>query len=450
MNPLEKSPAMESSFEILRSDEHISLLAALAERFGVQMYLVGGCLRDLVMGRPVHDYDFALSGAEEELPLEFADRSRGSFFWLDRERRQSRVVIGRGEDAVTCDFAPIRGNGIQDDLAQRDFTINALAMPVSKEPGGLLDPMQGMRDIPAGMVRACRAGSFDDDPLRLMRAVRFAATLGFSIDAETWQEILKRPLLLEGVAGERIRDELFLILAARNVASSLELLQSSGLLPLIIPGIRQKGAYLPDLARRSAFAAATEQVLDDCECLFPAEREQLAAHLERPVEGGIPLFALLKLAAYLSGEDTREQIKFCGDRICLGTKARAELAVLCTSAASFPDLPKDSVSERMLFRFFRDRAPGGAELVILPLAAGLVDPETAGRLVTYYFCDYRTDAANLLLSGDQAMELLAIGPGPQLGRILESLREAESTGQVSTIGEAREFLLKNQLTTAGQ
>ncbi|MGA7826459.1 MAG: CCA tRNA nucleotidyltransferase [Geobacteraceae bacterium] len=441
---------METSFTILHSDERISLLATLAERFGVQVFLVGGCLRDVVMGRPVHDYDFVLSGAEEALPVAFAARSGGSFFWLDRERRQSRVVIGRGAEALTCDFAPIRGNGIHEDLALRDFTINALALPVSKESGGLLDPMQGLRDITAGMVRACGEGSFDDDPLRLLRAVRFAATLDFSIEAETWQGMLKRPLLLEGVAGERIRDELFLIFAARNVANSLELLRDSGLLPLILPGICQNGECLPDLERRSAFAVATEQVLDECERLFPAEKEQLAAHLQGPVEGGIPLFTLLKLAAFLSGDDAREQVKTSGDRIRLGTKARTKLAVLCASATSFPALLNDSASERMLFRFFRDRVPGGAELVVLPLAAGLVDPETASRLVSYYFRAYCVDAANLLLSGDQVMELLAIGPGPKLGRILETLREAESTGQVGSIGEARDFLLKNQLTTVGQ
>jgi poly(A) polymerase len=441
---------MESSFEILRSDERISLLATLAERFQIQVFLVGGCLRDVVMERPVHDYDFALSGAEEELPVEFASRTGGSFFWLDRERRQSRVVIGRGENAVTYDFAPIRGSGIHDDLALRDFTINALALPVAKEPGGLLDPLQGLKDIAEGKVRVCGAGTFNDDPLRLLRAIRFAVTLEFSIEAGTWQELLKRPLLLGSVAGERIRDELFQILGARNVANSLELLRISGLLPLVLPGIRQSGEYLPDLARRSAFAAETEQVLEECERLFPADREKLSVHLERPVEGGIPLFALLKLAAFLSGEDAWEQIKACGERIRLGTKASAELAALCVCAASFPNLPKDSAAERVLFRFFRDRAPGGAELVILPLAAGLVDPETARRLVSYYFRAYHSDAANLLLSGDQVMELLAIGPGPQLGRILESLREAESTGRVSTDAEAREFLLKNQLTTVGQ
>lgn len=441
---------MECSIEILRSNERVSLLASLAKRFAVQVFLVGGCLRDAVMGRPVHDYDFALSGAEEILPVEFASRTGGSFFWLDRERRQSRVVIGRGGNAITCDFAPIRGSGIHDDLALRDFTINALALPVAQDPDGLLDPLQGLSDIKAGKIRSCGTGTFDDDPLRLLRALRFAATLDFSVEAATWQELQQRPHLLENVAGERIRDELFLILGAPNVAASLELLRLSGLLPLIIPGLGQNGAYLSNLAQRSALAAAVEQVLENCAELFPAVGEQLAVHLHRHVEGNIPLCALLKLAAYLSGEAARKLIKACGDRLRLGTKARAELEVLCSCAASFPCLPRDSSTGRVLFRFFRDRLPGGAELVILPLAARLVDPETADRLVTYYFHGYRTDEANLLLSGDQVMELLGIGPGPQLGRILETLREAESTGQVGTIGEAREFLLKNQLTSAGQ
>ncbi|MRR56258.1 MAG: CCA tRNA nucleotidyltransferase [Deltaproteobacteria bacterium] len=450
MIPREKPPAMESSFEILRSDECVCLLASLAEQFAVQVFLVGGCLRDAVMGRPVHDYDFALSGAEEKLPLEFASRTRGSFFWLDRERQQSRVVIGRGGEAITCDFAPIRGSGIHYDLALRDFTINALALPVTQEPDALLDPLQGLRDIAEGKVRSCGAGNFDDDPLRLLRALRFAATLDFSIESATWQEMLKRPHLLEGVAGERVRDELFLILGSRNVAASLELLHLSGLLPLIIPGIGRNGASHYKFVERSAFAADVEQVLENCAELFPADREQLAAHLHRHIEGNIPLFALLKLAAFLSGEDARKQIKVCGDRLRFGTKARAELEMLCSCATSFPCLPRDPSTGRVLFRFFRDRLPGGAELVILPLAAMLVDPETAGRLVAYYFRDYRTDDANLLLSGDDVMELLGIGPGPQLGRILETLREAESTGQVRTSGEAREFLLKNQLTTDGQ
>lgn len=433
---------MDTTFAMIHSDERICLLAALAEQFEVHVFLVGGCLRDVVMGRPIHDYDFALSGAEEDLPAEFASHCGGYFFWLDRERRQARVVIGRGGDAFTFDFAPIRGNGIQDDLALRDFTINALALPVTRVAGCLLDPLNGLRDIAERKIRACGAGIFDDDPLRLLRAIRFAVTLGFAIEEVTWQEMLTRSHLLEDVAGERIREEFFLVLGARNVAASLELLRSSGLLPMIIPGDSRIGEYFSDLAARRAFADDVERVIGDCEKFFPSVQAELSAHLERPVEGGIPLFSLLKLAAFLSGEDAAASIKTCCDRIRLGTKARAEIKALCDSATAFPSFPKSVAGERFLYRFFRDRAPGGAELVILPLAARLIDPEMAARLVSFYFYDYRPTDANLLLSGDQVMDLLGVGPGPRLGRILESLREAESAGQVSTVEEAREFLLK--------
>jgi tRNA nucleotidyltransferase/poly(A) polymerase len=262
--------------------------------------------------------------------------------------------------------------------------------------------------------------------------------------------MLKRPQLLKGVSGERIRDELFLILGARNVSTSMELLRSSGLLPLIIPGFFQNGESLSSVAGRIAFAAETERLLEDCNRRFPVDREKMLAYLSGPVEGGIPLYSLLKLAAFLSGEDALEQIKVCADRIRLGRKARAELKVLCESATNFPTLQNNTDGQRMLFRFFRDREPGGPELVILPLAARLINPEMAVRLVSYYFCDYCSSDASLLLSGDQVMELLHIGPGRQLGGILAALREAESIGKVSTIAEARDFLLKNQLTTAGQ
>ncbi|MDD2337674.1 MAG: hypothetical protein PHD01_13985, partial [Geobacteraceae bacterium] len=356
--------------------------------------------------------------------------------------RQARVVIGRGGDAFTFDFAPIRGTAIHDDLAFRDFTINALALPVTRVAGSLLDPLHGLRDIAEGKIRACGTGIFDDDPLRLLRAIRFAVTLGFAIEEVTWQEMLTRSHLLANVAGERIREEFFLVLGARNVAASLELLRSSGLLPMIIPGDCHNGEYFSDFAARRTFAAGAERVIEDCERLFPSVRDNLSAHLERPVEGGISLFSLLKLAAFLSGEDARESIKTCCDRIRLGAKARAELKVLCDCATAFPSVPESVVGERFLYRFFRDRAPGGAELVVLPLAARLIDPEMATRLVSFYFYDYRPTDANLLLSGEQVMNLLGVGPGPRLGRILETLREAESVGQVSTVDEAREFLLK--------
>lgn len=441
---------MDPTFEVLLADARIRIVAGLAERFGVKVYLVGGCLRDTVMGRAVHDFDFASSGADEALPAELARRIGGHFFWLDRERRQSRVVTGSGPEAFTFDFSPIRGDGILEDLALRDFTVNALGLAVTSESGDVLDPLSGRQDIARQKIRACGPNTFDDDPLRLLRAVRFAATLDFAIDDNTWRELRQRCHLLERVAGERLRDELFGILGARNAAKYLAMLLDAGLLALIAPGLFETVTTCRGPAERLAFVAEAEAILNGLQGLFPKELEHFAAHLERFVEGGIPLLSLLKLAALLAGDDARKHIRNCADRIRLGTKARAELAVLCNCLASFPALPDGTPGERVLYRFFRDREPGGPELVILPLAAGIVGREITSLLVSYYFSDYRASDADLLLSGAQIMDLLGIGPGPRLGEILETLREAESTGRVATAGEAREFILKNQLTTAGR
>ena len=407
---------------------------------------MGGALRDAVMGRTVRDFDFALSGAEEDLPGELASRTGGSFFWLDRERRQSRVVTGRGVDTFTFDFAPLRGRDLREDLTLRDFTVNSLALPATKAHSPLIDPLDGMKDITEGRIRACGERSFDDDPLRLLRAIRFAATLGFDIDGDTWSEMVKRPFLLDSVAGERIRDEFFHILNATGIGSSLEMLRRSGLLAMMIPRESRVEESPRESEGRIARTAEVERVMEESDLNFPDDGKELSGYLQRRIEGGVTLLSLVKLAAFLAGEDAGKLIELYSARLCLGTKAGNELKSLCRCSASFPPMAAEMPGERILFRFFRDRQPAGPELVVLPLAARVITPELAVRLVSYYFHDYRPQEGDLLLSGDQVMALLEIGPGPELGRVMETLREAESLGRVSTSAEAREFLLKNQLT----
>jgi poly(A) polymerase len=437
---------MDNPFENIQRDGRFRLIAELAEFFGVQAFLVGGGLRDAVMGRNVRDFDFALSGAEEDLPKELARRVGGSFFWLDRERRQSRVVTGRGVNSFTFDFAPFRGRDLNEDLSLRDFTVNSLALPATKAHSPLIDPLDGMKDITERRIRACGERSFNDDPLRLLRAIRFAATLGFEIDGDTWSEMVKRPLLLESVAGERIRDEFFLILDASGIGLSLEMLRRSGLLAMLVPRESRVEESPRESEERIARTAEVERVLEEPDLHFPDDGKELSGYLQRRIEGGVTLLSLVKLAAFLAGEDAGKLIELYIARLCLGTKAGNELKSLCRWAASFPPMMSEMTGDRILFRFFRDRAPAGPELIVLPLAAGVITSELAARLVSYFFRDYRPQEGDLLLTGDQVMALLNIGPGQELGRVMETLREAESIGEVSTTAQVREFLLKNQLT----
>jgi poly(A) polymerase len=435
---------MNNPCEIFQRDDRVQLVAELARQFQAPAYLVGGSLRDAILGRPVHDFDFVLDGAVEELPSALARRCGGSFFWLDRQRCQSRVVIGNGEEAFTLDFAPLRGRTIREDLLLRDFTINALAMAVTGNAAPLIDPLGGLDDLAAKSIRACGPNAFDDDPLRLLRAVRFAVTLGFVIEPTTWAAICCNSLLLNGVAGERIRDEFFQILPVPGVGNSLRQLLSGGLLPQIV-GETVIGAGTEGRISR---ADVLERLLGKGADLFGEQWPMLAAHLTKPVEGDIPLASLVTLAAFLSGEAAQSGIVAVTERLRLGTKARRELLLLCGCLAAVSGFPDITAGDRVLFRFFRDQHPAGPELVLLPLAAGMLAPELASRLVSYYYLQYRVQDEDLLLTGAQVMALLAISPGPEVGSELEVLRRAERSGLVASVAEAREFLLKNRLTKA--
>src|SRR2546423_6167259 len=145
---------------------------------GEEAWIVGGAVRDEALGRPVVDLDVALAEPERAARA-YARRSGGFPFQLSERHGAWRVAL---PDARTVDFTPLSGR-IEDDLATRDFTINAIGERVGS--GEVADPHEGRRDLEAKTLRAVSASVFDDDPLRLLRAVRLASELGFELDEAT-------------------------------------------------------------------------------------------------------------------------------------------------------------------------------------------------------------------------------------------------------------------------
>src|SRR5918999_4359264 len=145
---------------------------------GEEAWVVGGAVRDELLGRPLVDLDIAVR-EPEAAARRFARRSGGAPFLLSGRHGAWRVALDGGR---TVDFTPLR-NGIEDDLATRDFTINAIARPL--QAGDLVDPFSGVGDLEARVLRAVRPSIFEADPLRLLRAVRFEDELDFSLEAET-------------------------------------------------------------------------------------------------------------------------------------------------------------------------------------------------------------------------------------------------------------------------
>ena len=175
-----------------------TLVAAAA---GDDAYVVGGAIRDGLLGRPVVDVDVACREPEGAARA-YADRAGGALFPLSERHGAWRVAF---RDGRTVDFTPLR-DGLEDDLRSRDFTVNAIARPVGR--GEYVDPLGGRRDLEARILRAVSEAVFVDDPLRLLRAVRLEAELGFRMDAATEELVRRHAALVTRPAGERILGEL--------------------------------------------------------------------------------------------------------------------------------------------------------------------------------------------------------------------------------------------------
>ena len=193
-------------------------------------YLVGGCLRDALLGHPIHDLYIVACCDPTELAQRFAADHDAPWFWLDRERRQSRVLVERDASCLTFDFAPLRAADLVNDLAARDFTINSMALGLhsSLANSELIDPLDGLSDLHHSCLRMCGLRSFVADPLRILKGIRHAVALGFILEEETSQAMIHNGWRLKHVAVERLRKEVWTILAHHTAEYGLQMLAATG------------------------------------------------------------------------------------------------------------------------------------------------------------------------------------------------------------------------------
>jgi putative nucleotidyltransferase with HDIG domain len=470
----------------------------LAGERGVRVWLVGGAVRDVLLGRPVHDWDFVVNRDALDLARAVADVLGGAYFPLDVERGTGRVILAAaGKPRQELDFAVLRAADLETDLCARDFTVNALALD---ETGTLLDPTGGRADLAARHVRATSAQAFQDDPVRLLRAVRLSAELGFEIEPQTAGWICRDAALLARPAAERVRDEFVRLLAVPAAACHLQQCDEFGLLPYVVPELErlkhvtQSPPHRFDVWRHTlltvdalegivaaitsgesgqpALADAPPAAWGDLARTLAQFADDLATHLAVEVSGGRERALLLKLAALLhdvgkpetgaQGEDGRihfydhepvgarlaavrlQNLRFSHDevervRVMVGSHMRPT-HLACA----------DHVTRRAAYRFFRATGSAGVEIVLLSLADQLAiwgpnlqeerwtrQLEVAETLFSHYFERYaETVAPPPLVTGDDLMAALGLDAGPEIGRLLEAVREAQAAGEVRTREEA--------------
>jgi tRNA nucleotidyltransferase/poly(A) polymerase len=461
-----------------------------------QVWLVGGWVRDALLGHETHDIDFVVPEGALATARQVANALGGAFVPLDEQRDTARVVIGQGSSAVYLDLAGLRAPTIEGDLLARDFTVNAMAVPAEQwraPQGHVVDPAGGQRDLELRVLRAVSPEGLREDPLRMMRAVRLGAALGFELDSETATWIQHDAELLDVVSRERVRDELAQMLELPGASRSMRQLQDLGLLAQIVPELAplQQAACgettVLDHSLRAvqsvdalrvwlaggawAGLAWTGEMLAEALDSF---RERLGQHLATPLPGGRTVGSLLALAALVHdvGKGAgRPANGLSGGRILahdvLGASMGATiLRRLCYSSAETVRVrlivgshmrPGQIVQEgqaeparRTIYRFFREAEPSGVDTILFSLADHLAtrggDPApdhwcrhlvlSVALLEAFYERRHEVIDPPLLIDGRDLMAALSLTPGPELGELLDSVREAQAAGEVQTREQA--------------
>jgi tRNA nucleotidyltransferase/poly(A) polymerase len=476
------------------------LIACLAME--KQIYLVGGAVRDAILGRESHDLDFVMPADAGRTARKVANDLNGSFYMLDEERDTARVVFQLGSGLpYTLDFSVFRGCGLEADQIGRDFTINALAINLF-EPGELIDPLGGLSDLRAKLLRACAPSSFTDDPVRILRGVRLALSLGFVILPETMTAMSRAVNKLPRTSPERQRDELFRILEGTQVSPAIGMLDKLGVIRLILPevdGLKEVAQSSPHTLDVWEHTLSTltglEELLDALvvkansriDLSKPAIemaviklgrfRKQLSDHFESELTSGRSRRGLLLLAAMFHdiGKPVSRQeleggkVAFHGHDLSGIPIMQKRMEALAFSVAEI-DYVKIVIKQHMrlhfmveegllprrraIYRFFRDSGLVGVDICLLSLAdtlatygntlpqdKWLAELEVCITLLEAWW-ERQKDVIHpvRLLTGFDLQEKLGLKPGPLIGRLLSVLEEAQACGDVAGQAEALLFV----------
>ncbi len=470
----------------------VDIVKQLCAERHIRAWLVGGAVRDVLLGREVHDWDVAVERDAIPLARATADRLKADVYVLEADLDMARVLV----DDTMIDFARLREANLDLDLAGRDFTINAMAIDL-QQPDRVIDLFDGQTDLEEGVIRAISETALTHDPVRMLRAVRQSASLAMAIDPQTAEWIAAHAPLIGNSPAERVRDELNKTLQQGDVADSLLLLDAFGLLLYVLPEVAALKGVTQSLPHHWDVYEHTLRVIDALELLgtrwlgfdqsddgalmlpvipgfvwdslfltLPQYSDPLRAHLavnER--------WLLLKWTALLHdiGKPATKTLedngrtRFFGHDVLGARLAEERLRALRFSKDEIERvtgisgghmrphwLAEAPLTRRALYRFFRDTKDYGVDILLLSMADHLathgpaVDQATwverlgmiAQMFETYFSQHEEIVAPPLLVNGNDIMQELGLAPGKQIGVILEAIREAQASGEVGTKEEA--------------
>ncbi|MDX2140906.1 MAG: hypothetical protein SF123_22670, partial [Chloroflexota bacterium] len=348
-------------------------------------YLVGGVVRDALLRRPQKDFDIVTPESGLKLARKLADRLQADYYPLDSEREVGRVLLDTPDEKLMIDVARFRGVDLLADLTDRDFTCNAMAVDVHGDPGWLIDPLNGEQDTIDRRLRRCNADSIARDPVRLLRAVRQSAQLSFRIEPGTLADMRLHVARLRETSAERVRDELFRLLALPKPTAALKVAERIGALPQIVLGF----AVYQARERWDNTLLTIERLVDVLVVISPKRtdetaarfslgmlvmaldrfRGQLQAHIQTTWADDRAHQALLVFALLLREAGLIEASDGIAADMPLSRQERERLKLVLRNAAAFDSL--NAADVLALHRYWWALGAAGVDVVLLALATQL-------------------------------------------------------------------------------
>lgn len=455
----------------IQNDE---ILNNISSFFPNQVYLVGGSVRDYLLGKTTYDRDLIVVDEDaRSFSLKLAEFFGATHIPLDEVNKIYRIVLSDKENYL--DITNPVENSLEKDILRRDLTINAIAVDI--KTGNVVDLCNGISDLEHKRLRGVREENFVDDPLRLLRVFRFYSVLGFELDESLAFIAKKYSHLVLNPAKERIEYELMKLFDGQFTDEALLKMDECGVLEKYFPFVTELKQVPPNLHHHLDLFHHSIETVKQISILYNNSSEKVKAHMNRVDFGGFSRIAHLRLAGFLHDigkfstwtieEDTGRHRFIKHDDVgaklakpilksmCFSNKQIDYLTLMIkkhmypTAVVSAPEL-----TDKVKMRFVRKMEDNAIDNILLAQADRLSarGPEITENIVNenisalnnllefYLKAKETLKPLPKLLDGNEVMNILSIEPSPQLGRIMEALQEAQISGDILTKDEAVAFI----------
>lgn len=467
--------------EKIKNDEIINLIIEHVKKISekAEIYLVGGAIRDFCLNKENFDKDIIFDKADAEVfAKSLAKMLDASFIFLDEENKIYRIVL---QDKINIiDIAEPIGKNIEEDLKRRDLTINSVA--INLKSFEILDINNGLKDLENKKIHHISERNFIDDPLRLLRAYRFEAMLGFDMDEELTKIIKNHAQKINKPAIERINYELLKLFGGDFTQKTLINMDKTGLLEELFPITKELKKVPPNAHHHLDLFEHSIEVVKQIQDIYEESSIEIKEHLQNIDFGGATRLSHLKLAGFLHDigkpstwtieEDTGKH------RFIKHDDVGSKMGIKLLKTAKFSKKQIDyiakmikyhiypshlvscgEVNDKVYMRFIRKMETEVIDIIILAMADRLSarGPEITDEIVKKniknlqklldFYIHVKDSIKPLpkLLSGEEIMEILNIKPSKELGNIIKEIQEAQVSGDITTREEALKHIEQYKL-----